>query len=326
MTIPEPAAESPPPGPARKSGRSRLWWALAALPFVPWAIGLAARWWWFAELFTHFRFQWLLGTGAVGLVLLFARQWIPLALCGVAAWVLAAPLLDGVIYRGGEGKLRGPDPPLTVVTANVLTRNRDAASLLAYLEAADPDVLCLQEIDSSWAAALAPLHDEYPHRLVVPDDLGNFGMAVYSRFPAVFREETIEGVPRIRAEVDVNGRSLTVFNVHTSPPMGAVRAGERNRGMARLAADAAATAGPVVVCGDLNCSPWSPYFADLLKDGGLADPRAGGRNPTSWRAENPLFALPIDHLLGGGEARVLFLTAGPDIGSDHRPLQAQVFP
>ena len=81
---------------------------------------------------------------------------------------------------------------------------------------------------------------------------------------------------------------------------------------------------PVVVCGDLNCSPWSPYFADLLERGRLTDPRAGGRTPTSWRSGNPLFALPIDHLLPGGSARVTGLAAGPDVGSDHRPLRATV--
>ncbi len=149
-------------------------------------------------------------------------------------------------------------------------------------------------------------------------------MAVFSRSPATFREETVEGVPRIRAEVRVDGRRLTVFCVHVSPPIGARRAGERNRGMADLAAATAATDGPVLVCGDLNCTPWSPFFTDLLNRGGLTDPRAGGRTPTSWRVGNPLFALPIDHVLTGGGALLTELGAGPEIGSDHRPLCARV--
>ncbi|NNJ26314.1 endonuclease/exonuclease/phosphatase family protein [Alienimonas chondri] len=314
-------AEPHSPEPAARPARGRFfWWTLAALPFVPWLIGLAARWWWFAELFTHFRFQWLLGTGAIGLILLSARQRVPLALCGAAALILGGPMLAGEF----ASRTQSERPALGVVTANVLTRNEDAFPLLAYLAVIDPDVICLQEIDSRWAEALTPLHGEYPHRLVVPDDLGNFGMAIYSREPGAFVAETVEGVPRIRADLDIDGRTLTVFNVHTSPPIGGRRAGDRNRGMANLAAATAAVDGPVLVCGDLNCTPWSPYFAALIRDGILADTRGGGRSPTTWRAGNPLFALPIDHLLTGGGAGLVGPIAGPDIGSDHRPLSGRL--
>ncbi|MFH5803539.1 endonuclease/exonuclease/phosphatase family protein [Alienimonas sp. DA493] len=310
----EPPAR-PSTGSAERRRRSRLWWALAALPFVPWLIGLAGRWWWFAELFTHFRFQWLLATGAVGLVLLCARQWRPLALCGVAALLYGGPLLT----------LRFDKPigQVTIVSANVLTRNADAAPLLTYLEEKDPEVVCLQEIDARWAADLAPLHERYPNRLVVPRS-DNFGIAIYSRFSATFETIDLEGVPMIRATVPLRESNLVLFNVHTLPPIGAENAAQRNRQMTEIAQQVAATDGPVAVCGDLNCTPWSPYFADLLDDAALSDPRGGGRSPVSWQAQHPLFALPIDHVLAGGGAYVTSLEAGPNVGSDHRPLRARV--
>ena len=193
-------------------------------------------------------------------------------------------------------------------------------------------MICLQEGDDEWADHLEALHDRYPHRRVVPRP-DNFGAAVFSRRPARFETIDLHGVPLIRAAVDADGGDVVLFNAHVMPPAGERLAAERNRQLALLAELAdldgrslldPASLRPVVVCGDLNCSPWSPYFADLLERGRLTDPRAGGRTPTSWRSGNPLFALPIDHLLPGGSARVTGLAAGPDVGSDHRPLRATV--
>ena len=118
------AAPTGPP-PAR---RRWLWRAVAVLPLLPWLVGLAARRWWFAELFTHFRFQWLLLCGAVGLALLAARQWGPLALCGLIAALLGGPLIPGELAARRPSERDG----LTVVTANLLSSNSGAGRLLAY--------------------------------------------------------------------------------------------------------------------------------------------------------------------------------------------------
>ena len=314
--------ESQRPGPSEGPGRFRLLaWFLLGLAAAPWALSLLARWWWFADLATHFRFQCLVGTGFLGVALLLARRWRPLAACGVLALLYGWPMLGGLVAPFEKQKVAG----LRVMTANVLVSNRDPAPLLAHAAAVDPDVLCLQEVDARWAADLAPLHDLYPHRRVLPRP-DPFGLAVFSKHPATFRAEDVEGLPILRATVrhEKGGDTLTVFNVHVSTPLRRGWADRRNRALRTIAAKAAAVGGPVLVCGDLNCSPWSPHFADLLVAGDLRDPRRGGWSPPSWRAANPLLALPIDHLLHGGGTDVWDLRAGPDIGSDHRPLTVRV--
>ena len=318
MSDPTPPAD--PPDAAAKRGVPWWAWQLAILTAVPWLLGLLGRWWWFAELATHFRFQCLLGTGAVALVLLIARKWKPLAICGVVALVYGWPMLP----RPWENPLAGLDEKsgtVRVTTCNVLIHNRDAAAVLAHIDAADPDVICFQEVDARWLADLAPLHARYAHRCERPRP-DPFGAALFSKLPARFTVLDVETLPQIRADVETPAGPLTVFAVHVSPPIGASRAGDRNRALREIAARAGAIDGPVIVCGDLNCTPWSPHFADLLAAGRLSDPRRGGWSPPSWRAENPLFALPIDHLLPGHGARVRRLGSGPDVGSDHRSLTA----
>ena len=312
------------PAPPAADRLRRLWpWFLVGLAAAPWALSLLARWWWFADLATHFRFQCLVGTGFLCVALLLARRWRPLAGCGVLALLYGWPMLGGLAPDLAAAK---PGPPaLAVMTANVLVSNRDPAPLLAHVAAVDPDILCLQEVDARWAADLASLHVRYPHRRVLPRP-DPFGLAMFIKYPATFRAEDVEGLPILRATVrrGEDGDPLTVFNVHVSTPLRRGWADRRNRALRTIAAKAAAVGGPVLVCGDLNCSPWSPHFADLLTAGGLRDPRRGGWSPPSWRASNPLLALPIDHILHGGGVRAWDLRAGPDVGSDHRPLTARV--
>ena len=301
--------------------RQLLPWALIGFAAAPWVLSRLARWWWFADLATHFRFQCLLGTGVLGVGLLLARRWRPLAASGGLALLYGWPLI-GSVYPFTYAQ--PPHGSLTVMTANVLVSNRDPGPLLAHVAAVDPDVLCLQEVDARWAADLTPLRARYPYRRVLPRP-DPFGLAVFSRHPATFAVERAEDLPVIRAVVDVGeGGPLTVFNVHLATPVRRAWADRRNRAMRAIAGEAAAVGGPVLVVGDFNCTPWSPHFADLLAAGGLRDPRRGGRSPPSWRAANPLLALPIDHILPGGGGRAWGLRAGPDIGSDHRPLTARV--
>ena len=312
--------ESQRPGPSEGPRRFRLLaWFLLGLAAAPWALSLLARWWWFADLATHFRFQCLVGTGFLGVALLLARRWRPLAACGLLALLYGWPMIGGIV------QFVKPIPYPRVMTANVLVSNADAAPLLAHIAAVDPDVICFQEIDARWAAGLAPLHASYPYRRVLPRP-DPFGLAVFSKYPATFAAEDVEGDPILRATVRRNDEddALTVFNVHVATPVRREWADRRNRTLRTIAAKVAAVDGPVLVCGDLNCTPWSPHFADLLAAGGLRDPRRGGWSPPSWRTSNPLLALPIDHLLPGGGARCWGLRSGPDIGSDHRPLTVRV--
>jgi endonuclease/exonuclease/phosphatase (EEP) superfamily protein YafD len=92
---------------------------------------------------------------------------------------------------------------------------------------------------------------------------------------------------------------------------------DRDEVLARLAAEARESQGPVVMVGDLNATPWchgmKPVFA-----AGLRDTRWGRGLATTWRSNNPLVAIPIDHVLIKGALAVANHRIGPELGSDHR--------
>ncbi len=91
-----------------------------------------------------------------------------------------------------------------------------------------------------------------------------------------------------------------------------------------LATWAASHSGKAVVFGDLNTTPWSPHFGRLLAEGRLvrAHPR-WGVVPT-WMVDHPWVALPLDHVLVSPEIGVTSVEVGPDLGSDHRPVWADL--
>jgi endonuclease/exonuclease/phosphatase (EEP) superfamily protein YafD len=94
----------------------------------------------------------------------------------------------------------------------------------------------------------------------------------------------------------------------------------------RLAADLAVETGPRMVIGDFNVTPFSPLFDDLLRDTGLIDARRVQGLQVTW----PTYALPlwiaIDHCLVDEAIPVVDVRHGPDIGSDHYPLEVTVRP
>ena len=72
--------------------------------------------------------------------------------------------------------------------------------------------------------------------------------------------------------------------------------------------------------GDLNVSPWSAEFRQLLKDSQLRDSTKGfGLQPT-WPTHVRLMQIPIDHLLYSSDIKIIDRRVGPNIGSDHYPL------
>lgn len=175
------------------------------------------------------------------------------------------------------------------------------------------------EFNDYWRSALRPLESRFPHRLQVPQ-LGNFGIAPYSRVPV----ESVscfplvqEGFPAIEAKLGGRFRNWTVLGVHVSPPVSAVASNLRNVQFAELANRVHSQGGPLVMVGDLNCTRWSPYFSQLLRASGLADSQVGGGYQPTWPQQLPALKIPIDHCLTTSDLRVTRRWLTDPIGSDH---------
>jgi endonuclease/exonuclease/phosphatase (EEP) superfamily protein YafD len=281
-------------------------------------LGLLGHVHWALDLFSHFRWQYLLicVVGVAWTLALKRPRWIQ-AVCLASLLVNAAALY---LAKGDPTYAAINGPHLRVVSLNVQTNNPDKQAVIDYLRSTDADVFFLMEVDAEWAAALAELTATHPYHLLWPQE-DNFGLALLSRVPLHSLEvihTTERGTPSIRARLTHADRELTILGVHPPPPLGRQMSRIRDMQLADTAALVANLDVPVLLVGDLNVTPWS-HGMRLLRNGTTLDYRSPDPSWTpTWNVRTPL-AVPIDHALVTPPLVIARRNIGPRIGSDHRP-------
>jgi endonuclease/exonuclease/phosphatase (EEP) superfamily protein YafD len=257
--------------------------------------GFLGRLYWMLNLFSHFRVQ------------LFQ---ICLVLVGIALWrrknkqaaVLAAVacLNYAVVlpfYFGKPSSASGPT--VRAMLMNINASNGNTEQVLTVIRTAAPDILLLEEVTPKWAHELRVLNTDYPYRVDAHQE-GCFGIMLLSKVPlshtnVVFIGDA--GVPSILATAHLPQGEVSVIGTHPPPPVSANFSKHRNNQMAALPQFVREQKNPVLLIGDLNMSPWSPYFTRLLEDSGLKNSMQGFGFQPSWPADNHFLRIPIDHIL-----------------------------
>ncbi len=282
--------------------------------------GFLGRLWWIFELTAHFRLHLAFALGAIGLVWALKRRWWMTAICGAAAAVNAALVLR-LLWPAEHGPAAA-GPQLRLVAINVHTENQRSDLVLEFLHRTEADVILLMEVNERWMNALAPLRTNYAQVIAEPRE-DNFGIALFSRLPLT-NSKVIElgeaEVPSIAATIAVGGQNVHLLGTHPLPPGSAEYARLRNVQLREIAAHVCRQTSPVIVLGDLNATPWSPYFVELLHASGLKNTSQGRGLFASWPAWLPIARIALDHCLVSASLRVLNKQLGPRVGGDHLPL------
>jgi len=304
------------------------WLDLAAVGVLAGSLaGLAGAWFWLFDLTTHFRWYWLMLSLAGLAACLKWRRSTAVACLAIAAAANARDLLPYWLPATAPAAATAEDARrVFVISMNVHRVNDDATAAVAYLRERRPDVVAVLEVDDDWAAALEGLADLFPHRVIRPR-ADNFGIALLSRWPLADAEIVAfsnKGFPSIVATVRRPAGDFRFIATHPYPPFNARCTAELTAHLDALGARVAAERLPCVVAGDFNAAPWSRPFRRLVAASGLVDSGLGrGVRPT-WHAHLPAPRIPIDHVLVPADATVLRREVGPDIGSDHYPVEAEI--
>ena len=305
-----------------------LWLAATLLP-----LSRHEAWWIRGLDFPRLQLSVLLLATLVAAVLLLdfsrALAWLLVlsmlaALAWQAWWIVPYTRLFPVEVKAAPADADADDM-IAVMTANVLTPNRRVGDLLRLVREHQPDLLVTLETDAWWQARLAPLEDDYPHRVACPLD-NLYGMHLYSRLPledARIQYLVEDDVPSIHALVRLrSGRWVRLHCLHPAPPSPTENAesSERDAELIIVGRRCAEGDDAVIVTGDLNDVAWSATTRLFRKISGLLDPRVGRGMYNSYHADWWFMRWPLDHLFHSAHFRLVELRRLPGFGSDHFPV------
>ena len=226
---------------------------------------------------------------------------------------------------------------LIVMTYNIQEANdgfaeRSYDRQLALIQKVSPDILALQETDSTrislnnndyvyYYASKLGYYSYYGPTTVT----GTFGTAILSKYPlqnprSVFTFSDTDEIGTAEAEIEVNGRIFTIYNVHPDGSDAAKLAFansviERSRGKSN-----------VIILGDFNLRDYEEAFqvvaAEYTNVWTSVYPSKIGANGVDMSGKNR-----IDHIFISAplKARDAFYILPPDSATDHPVHWAEIF-
>ncbi len=294
--------------------------AAGALACLGTMLGFLGTWAWYLEILSHFRLQYCLGLAFATLLLLIPKHYKTATVFGLTSAVNLAVIAPLYMGRIEQGPL--PTNTLRAMLVNVNTASGNVERVGQVIQEYNPDLIVLEEVNDRWIENLHPVTQFYPYAKVQPRP-DNFGIGLYSRLPLKKISVVCLGVaevPSLSALVEAGSEVLTVLAIHTLPPSGERYSQLRNEQLAAIPDLVREATAPVLLLGDLNVSPWSPYFKHLLRDTGLKDSSQGRGVQPTWPADRPVWLIPIDHCLHSQRIIITDKRIGPFVGSDHYPV------
>ena len=254
----------------------------------------------------------------------------------------------------------GPQPstslehsPLHLLSFNVFRENRQYSKVLSALENSTAEILYLTEMTPDWFRELVPLEITYPHRLASGQNLllSKYPLKESRSVSTSFDEALVAnrkmGSPLMIGEdlrqhwwntgilittVNVGSCRLHLAGIHSPTPRSQLSLLiQKACGLvASYEISKDCQSGATVILGDLNTTCFSPTFRFIIQKTGLRDSSRGfGYSPT-WGPRLPREPwLPwvgagIDQILVSENVRVLKHETGPQIGSDHLWVYAEI--
>ena len=273
--------------------------------------------WWTLDLVANFRPHFVVGLGALGLLLLVVRRRIAgvvVLLVGLLNLSVVAPLFVAPPVAASVG-----DPELRIMSFNVRGLNDRYQDVIDFVASERPDVVFLHEATFLWEDAFVAA--DLPYRVepgrVEPLDFGTLALVPVDAAFQTFGFATT--APRaVEVTVTVGETPVEILGIHPLSPSTEERAALRDSQIGFAMNWAAETSAHRIVTGDFNATPWSQAFRRLIAHGDLMNSQRGfGLELTFPSGASPLVQVPIDHLLYSEGFAVVDRRLGPSLGSDH---------
>jgi endonuclease/exonuclease/phosphatase (EEP) superfamily protein YafD len=218
---------------------------------------------------------------------------------------------------------------ISLLFANVLMQNRNAARLKEIIREADPDIILTAEVNEWWREQLKEFDRTHAYIVSQPQD-NCYGILLQSRLELINPQVKFlvqDDIPSIHARVKLRcGKEVELRGLHPRPPVPEEdgRATERDAELLLVGKEVKGKKDPIIVLGDLNDVAWS-RTNNLFQDiSGLLDPRIGRGFYHTFHAKYPFIRFPLDHFFHSNHFRLVDLRRLAYFGSDHFPVFIQL--
>ncbi|MCB7479832.1 endonuclease/exonuclease/phosphatase family protein [Christiangramia sediminis] len=273
---------------------------------------------WLIDIFSNFKFQYLVISVLLVFPTIFFLKKKLAALLMLSACFLWNFYYIVPYYIKSENFNSGKEVKITSI--NLFSSNSQDDLVLKYINQEDPDILILMELTPNWLEKLSPIMDKYKSKEIVPRS-DNFGIALLSKYKMRSAIDYFElnNKPSIVSDLKIENHNFSIIATHPVPPISQETFENRNKQLANIILNRPRFSDNLIIVGDFNTSSFSNHFNQLInKD--LKDSRFGfGLLPT-WPASLKVFQTTLDHILVSDHLKVIERNTGPDIGSDHLPI------
>jgi endonuclease/exonuclease/phosphatase (EEP) superfamily protein YafD len=307
---------------APHASRSRR--ILVRIVWIAWAVGLAATalgftaaWIAAFDLVNEARPLDALGAVVLLLCAIGLREW-PLIRPTAALAMLHAGLLLLPWARAADSAPNAP-PALRLLTFDIGADNERFDDIADFILGSSADIVLLQDVSCSAADRLMPkLRAAYPNAFVPADSCAGQAMLAKRPWGEVGQSITATRKPLlVWARFQWGNRGFTLTGVRLAD---AIAPNEQAGDARRLLAHIETQGGAQIVAGALNLTPFAWKFAQLQNAGLGQHATYLATWPARWRV--PLFLM--DNVLSTEDIASVRVTTGPPLGSDHRPLIADI--
>lgn len=301
-----------------------------------WAGGVA-----WVEMMAHFR-VYVLMLCVVGMLLFvvglsLSRAGIGLAVAVWLAWPMAPyyfkpdkpegkttePAPDARQPAPDGRQTSHPPPEIQIAVFNLHYRNQ-APELMDEILRWNADLVVLTEVSQDfYRTQFQRVREVYAESWMGLDDRPH-GTWCFTRLPVVKdlcqTRSKATGVAACDWTLKLgDAGQFRWVALHVPSPIKEGAEGARRKAMAAAADAVGAHEGARVLAGDLNCTPFSERFKEVLAAGRLRDSALGYGLSGTW-SPFPLVGLPLDHVLISDHWQVIERRVGDFHGSDHRSL------
>ncbi|MDJ0615475.1 MAG: endonuclease/exonuclease/phosphatase family protein [Calothrix sp. MO_192.B10] len=292
-------------------------------------------WSWPLELIAHFRNQYLIVSLIITivLVLLWRKHHLQHRLILIIALVVlglnAIDIMPWYLPNPQRVDVNTPEK-MRVLSFNINTQNTHLQEIVNLVQDTKPDVALFIEVNRGMVQKLkTELKESLPYNFRSPGG----GLAIFSRSPiknAKGENFYGQGNHNLIATLEIDRKPVKFIGTHPLTPITRRTFNYRNLQLNALSNYISRLNQPVILAGDFNLTPWSPYYRQLIRRIKLHNTRLGFGILPSWPRTTtyinlkewmiPLLNIPIDHCFVSKHFKVANIYTGDNANSDHAPL------